>query len=71
MIEKLKKPNIFEGYNPTFLDKINEIIDIINSETSHNSSFIQDLIAEYHCPHCKETVNPNELEKWRAKGSPK
>jgi len=29
-MEKLKKPNIWEGYNPTFLDKINEIVDWIN-----------------------------------------
>ena len=29
-MEKLKKPNLLEGYNPTFLDKINEIVDWIN-----------------------------------------
>jgi len=25
---------------------------------------------EYHCPHCKETVRPEELERWIARGKP-
>lgn len=38
MIKKLKKPSVLEGYNPTFLDKINEIIDVVNNQQENRRS---------------------------------